>query len=181
MPQSKKRESSDFFKQRTSQLAKIGQLKWCCSSICQKFMEISCNPLVSKVRQFLLAMASYRIFTLARGKFKLMKASARFKNEIWLMDLANIDKLAKDDNGVKHLLVRRDLCDGIVEPKGKMPKVSKETFRAYLTKKIEKKIGSIRLHKNLKNWRRTKLLYKEWDKSGNCWTYKTIAASFLIL
>ena len=34
---------------------------------------------------------------------------ARFKNEIWCMDLAYVDKLAKENNGVKYLLVRQDL------------------------------------------------------------------------
>ena len=30
-----------------------------------------------------------------------MKSFARFENEIWSTDLAYIDKLAKDNNGVK--------------------------------------------------------------------------------
>ena len=38
---------------------------------------------VSKVRQFLHSNASYTIFTLATQKFKRMRASARFGNEIW--------------------------------------------------------------------------------------------------
>ena len=40
-----------------------------------------------------------------------MKAFAGFKNKIWCMDLAYVDKLAKDTNGVKYLLVRQDLFD----------------------------------------------------------------------
>ena len=42
-------------------------------------------------------------------KLKRMKAFAGFKNEIWCMDWAYVDKLAKDKNGVKYLLVRQDL------------------------------------------------------------------------
>ena len=64
---------------------------------------------VSKLRQFLHSKTSYTKFTLATRKFKRMKAIARFKNEIWCMDLAYVDKLAKDNNGVKYLLVRQDL------------------------------------------------------------------------
>ena len=64
------------------------------------------NLSVSKVRQFLHSKASYTKFTLATRKFKRMKAFARFKNEIWCMDLAYVDKLAKDNKGVKYLLVR---------------------------------------------------------------------------
>ena len=48
---------------------------------------------VSKVRHFLYSKASYTKFTLATRKFKRMKAFARFKNEIWCMDLAYVDRL----------------------------------------------------------------------------------------
>ena len=48
------------------------------------------------------------------------------------MDLAYIDKLAKDNNGVKYLLVRQDLFDRTVDAKGKK-KNSMETIRAFLT------------------------------------------------
>ena len=61
------------------------------------------------------------------------------------MDLAYVDKLAKNNNGVKCLLVRQDLFDRTVDAKRKKTKDSKETFRAFLcmnTKKIvTKKFG----------------------------------------
>ena len=88
---------------------------------------------VSKVRQFLHSKPSYTKFTLATRIFKRMKAFARFKNEIWCMDLAYVDKLAKDNNGVKYLLVRQDLFDRTVDAKGMKTKDSKETVRAILT------------------------------------------------
>ena len=53
-----------------------------------------------------------------------MKALARFKNEISCMDLAYVDKLAKDNNGVKYPLVRQE---------GMKTNDSKETVRAFLT------------------------------------------------
>ena len=62
-----------------------------------------------------------------------MKAYARFKNENWCMDLAYIDKLPKDNNGVKYLLVRQNLFDRAVDAKGMKTKDSKETVRAFLT------------------------------------------------
>ena len=62
-----------------------------------------------------------------------MKAFARIKNEIWCMDFAYVDKLAKDNNGVKYLLVRRDLFDRTVDAKRMKTKDSKETIRAFLT------------------------------------------------
>ena len=91
------------------------------------------NLSVSKVRQFLQSKPSYTKFTLATRKFKLMKAFARFKNEICCMDLAYVDKTVKDNNGVKYLLVRQDLFDRTLDAKGLKTKDSKETVRAFLT------------------------------------------------
>ena len=61
-----------------------------------------------------------------------MKALVRFKNEIWCMDLAYVDKLAKGNNGVKYLLVRQDLFDRTVDAKGMKTKASKGTSRSFL-------------------------------------------------
>ena len=55
-----------------------------------------------------------------------MKAVARFKNEILCMDVPYADKLAKDNNGVKYLVVRQDLFDRTEEAKGKKTNDSKE-------------------------------------------------------
>ena len=79
------------------------------------------------VRQFLHSKPFYTKFTLATRKLKPLKAFAKFKNEIWCMDLAYVDKLAKDNNGVKYLLVRQDLLDRTVNAKGMKTKDSKET------------------------------------------------------
>ena len=77
-----------------------------------------------------------------------MKAFARFKNETWSMDLAYVDKLAKDTNAVKYLPVRQDPFHRTVDAKGMKPKDSKETLRAFLTmitkKNRPKKIGLTR-------------------------------------
>ena len=85
------------------------------------------------MRQFLHSKLSYTKFTLGTPKFKSVEAFARFKNEIWCVDLAYVDKLAKDDNGVKYLLVCQDLIDRIVDAKGMKTKDSKETVRSFLT------------------------------------------------
>ena len=58
------------------------------------------NLPVSKLRQFLHPKLSYTKPTVATRKFKRMKAFARFKNESWCMDLAYVDKIADDNNGV---------------------------------------------------------------------------------
>ena len=64
------------------------------------------------------------------------------------MAYAYVDKLAKDNNGVKYLLVRQDLSDRTVNSKGKKTKYSKETVRAFMTmikrKNRPKKFGLTR-------------------------------------
>ena len=60
-----------------------------------------------------------------------MTAFARFINEIWCLDLAYADELAKDNNGVKYLLVRQDLFDGTVNAKGMKTKDCQETVKAF--------------------------------------------------
>ena len=93
---------------------------------------------VSKVRQFLHSKDSYTKFSLAALKFKRMRAFARFRIEMWCMDLAYVDKLAKENNGVKYLLVRQDLFDRTVNAKGMKTKDSRETMKAFssmITKK----------------------------------------------
>ena len=79
------------------------------------------------------------------------------------MDLAYIDKLAKDNNGVKYLLVRQDLFDRTVDAKGMERKDSKETVRAFFTtitkKNRPKKVGLTReqyLLESLKNYAKLK-------------------------
>ena len=61
------------------------------------------------------------------------------------MDLAYVDKLATDNDGVKYLLNRQELFDRTVDAKGMKTKDSKQTVRAFLTlitKKIDpKKLG----------------------------------------
>ena len=118
------------FKIWTSEAAKAVHTAWCCLWVCAQLSE-SYDLSVSKVRQFLHSKPSYTKFTLATRKFKRMKAIARFKNEIWFLDLPYVDKLAKDNNGVKYLVVRQDLFDRTVDAKGMKTKDSKETVRAF--------------------------------------------------
>ena len=91
------------------------------------------NLSVSKVRQFLHSNPSCTKINLATLKLKQMKAFARFKNEIWCTDLAYVDKQAKDNNGVKYILVRQDLFDRTVDAKGMKRKDSKEIVRTFLS------------------------------------------------
>ena len=60
-----------------------------------------------------------------------MRAFARLRNEIWSLDIAYVDKLARENNGVKYLLVRQDLFDRTVNAKGMKTKDSQETVEAF--------------------------------------------------
>ena len=67
-----------------------------------------------------------------------MRNFARFRIEIWCIDLAYVDKLVKENNGVKYLLVRQDLFDRTVNAKGVKTKDSLEfvkTFPSMITKR----------------------------------------------
>ena len=86
---------------------------------------------VSKIRQYLHSKDSYTNFTLATQKFKRMRAFARFRSETWCKDPAYVAKLAKENNGVKYLLVRRDLFGRTVYAKGMNTKDSQGTMIAF--------------------------------------------------
>ena len=60
-----------------------------------------------------------------------MKTFARFKTEVWCMDLAYVCNLAKDIRGVIFLLVLQDLFRRTVDAEGMKTKESKETIRAF--------------------------------------------------
>ena len=144
------------------------------------------NLWVSKFGQFLHSKPSYTKFTLATRKFKTMKAFVRFKFESGCMDLAYVDKLAKEDNGVMLLLVRRNLFDKIVAANGMKKKASKETVRAFFLDLITKNIRTKRfwvdkglefageLKKLWESWRKTILLYNGCNQGCICWTYNTM-------
>ena len=129
----KERGSWVTLKIRTSEAAKAERTGWWCYASVRNLKKAS-NLSLSKVRHFLHSKISFTKFTLVTREFKQMKAFARFKIETWCMDLAYVDKLAKDNNGVKYLLVPPDMFDGTVDARGINTKDSKETFRAVLTK-----------------------------------------------
>ena len=68
---------------------------------------------------------------MAARKFVKLRAFAKFRNEIWCMDLTDVDKLAKATNGVNYLLVRQDLSDRTVNAKGMKTEDSQETVKAF--------------------------------------------------
>ena len=92
----------------------------------------------SRVRQILHSKTSFTRLTQATRKLKKMRAFGRLRNEIWCMDLAYFDKLAKDNNGLKCLVVHQDLFYRTADGKRMKTKDSKETVKTF-SKMITKK------------------------------------------
>ena len=130
MPKLKKEEAGSLSKYERQKLQRLYTKGAAAYGSVRNVAKASRLP-ASKIRQFLHSNDLYTEFTLAARKFKRMKAFARFRNEIWCMDLAYVDKLAKKNNSVKYLLVRQDLFVRTVNAKGMKTKESQETVKAF--------------------------------------------------
>ena len=142
MPKLKREEAGSLSKSERQKLQRLYTQGGAAYGSLRNLVKVI-NLSVKKVRQLLHSKPSYTKFALATRKVKQIKAFARFKNEIWCMDLAYVDKLAKDNNAVKYHRVRQDLFDRPVDAKGMKTKDSRETVRAFLsmiTKKNRPKI-----------------------------------------
>ena len=62
-----------------------------------------------KVEQFLQTKLSYTKFGPPIRRLRRLQAFSKYINEIWCMDVAFVDKLASQNNGVNFLLVAVDL------------------------------------------------------------------------
>ena len=62
-----------------------------------------------KVEKFLQTKTSFTKFGPPIRSFRRLQAFSKYINEIWCMDLAFVDKLASQNNGVNHLLVAVDI------------------------------------------------------------------------
>ena len=114
MPKLKREKAGPLLKSERQKLQRLYTQGGAAYGYVRNLVKAS-NLSVSKLRQFLLSKPSYTKFSLATRKVKRVKAFARFKNEYWCTDLTYVDKLAKDNNGVKYLLVRQDLFDRTVD------------------------------------------------------------------
>ena len=130
MPKLKKEEAGSLSKYERQKLQRLYTQGAAAYGSVRNLAKASRLP-VSKVRQFLHSKDSYTEFILAARKFKRLRVFARFRSQIWCMDLAYGDKLAKKINGVKYLLVRQDLFDRTVNAKGMKTKDSQETVKAF--------------------------------------------------
>ena len=98
-----------------------------------------------KVETFLAQTDAHTKYHAPRKKFPRLKVQAYRINEIWSIDVAYMDKLAKYNNGVKYLLVAVDVLSRFlrVEPmKTKSAADSTRAFKRMITKSIPEKIWS---------------------------------------
>ena len=137
MPKLKKEEAGSLSKYERQKLQRLYTQGAAAYGSVRNLAKASRLP-ASNVRQFLHSKDSFTKFTLAARKFKRMRALTGFRNEIWCMDLAYVDKLAKMNNGVKYLLVRQDLFDRTVNAKGMKTKDSQETVETFSSMITEK-------------------------------------------
>ena len=132
MPKLKREEAGSLSKSERQKLRRLYTQGGTAYGFVRNLVKAS-NLTILKVRQFLHSKPSYKKLTLATLELKRKKEFARFKNEIWCLDLVYVDKLAKDNNGVKYLLVRQDLFDRTVDAQRLKTKDSEEMVRAFLT------------------------------------------------
>ncbi len=85
-----------------------------------------------KVKQFLHNNNAYTKFHVAKRKFQRLKVFAKGLNEIWCADLAFVDKLAKEKDGIKYLLVVVDVLSRFVRVQPMKNKFSRTTKAAFL-------------------------------------------------
>ena len=130
MPKLKKEEAGSLSKYERQTLQRLYSQVAAAYGSVRNLAKASRLP-VSKVRQFLHSRDSYTKFTLATRKIKRMRAFARCRNDIWCIGLAYVDKMAKEKNGIKYLLVRQYLFDTTVNAKGMKTKESQEIVKTF--------------------------------------------------
>lgn len=98
------------------------------------------------VKEFLHSKESYNLYHNATRKFKRQSVFAKHINDIWCMDLAFVEKLCNENNGIKYLLVCVDVFSRYiyVQPmKNKYATTTRDAFK--------KVIATAGLKKNVKN------------------------------
>ena len=63
--------------------------------------------------------------------FPRLQAFSKNFNEIWCMDLAFVDKLASQNDGVKYLLVAVDVFSRFVRAQTRKTKYAKDNLQAF--------------------------------------------------
>ena len=85
-----------------------------------------------KVAYFLHSKDAHTKFRNVRRKFKRLQAHATHINDIWCMDLAQVDKLSDWNSGIKYLMVVVDIFSRFVRVEPMRNKNAETSKRAFL-------------------------------------------------
>ena len=85
-----------------------------------------------KVSEFLLRTPSYTNFQNRGRKFPRLQVKARFINDIWCMDIAQVDKLSSWNSNTKFLMVSVDVFSRFVRVQAMRNKNAETTRAAFI-------------------------------------------------
>ena len=103
-----------------------------------------CKLSFGKVKTYLETKPSFTKYRPIRLRFPRLKVIVKDRNEIWSVDLAYVDKLAKYNRNVKYLLVAVDCLSRYlrVEPiKTKYAMETASSFEKMIKKATTKSVG----------------------------------------
>ena len=100
-------------------------------------------------RKFLQTKISYTKFGPVITRFRRLQAFSKYINEIWCLNLAFLDKLASQNNGVKYLLFAVDIISRFFRVQTRKTEYVKDTSQAF-RKTISRKKTSQAFRKILK-------------------------------
>ena len=106
-------------------------------------LQKSTNLQPRKAKQFLANKNAHTKYKKFRKKFARLKVIAYDVNEIWSLDLAHVDKLSKQNAGIKYFLIAVDCLSRFlrVEPlKSKYATTTGEAFKQMIKQKQPKKV-----------------------------------------
>ena len=130
MPKLKREEAGPLSKTEHQKLQKLYAQGGAADGSVRNLVEASSLP-VSKVRKCLHSKVSDTKSTLAHLNSREWRHLIDSKRN-WCMELAYVDKLVKDRNGVKYLLARQDRFDETVDAEGMKTKDFNEAVSAFL-------------------------------------------------
>ena len=93
------------------------------------YLELNWKDCLGKVNRFLASKPSYTTYKNRRSKFLRLQVKARFINDIWCMDLAEVDKISSWISNTKVLSVYVDVFSRFVRVQP-MRNENAETTRA---------------------------------------------------
>ena len=82
-------------------------------------------------RKFLQTKISYTKFGPIITRFRRLQAFSKYINEIWCLNLAFLDKLASQNNGVKYLLFAVDIISRFFRVQTRKTEYAKDTSQAF--------------------------------------------------